>query len=80
MTRRAAARPIPALRPGYTKEDLERLRRAHRGEDSVTVEEVEGPNHDAALLRLGERWRQEKAETSPTALADAVATSRTSVA
>jgi hypothetical protein len=80
MTRRTAARLGPALKPGYTKEDLERLRRAHRGEDSVTVEEVEGPDRDAALVRLGEQWRREEAKVSPATLHDAVAAACTSVA
>jgi hypothetical protein len=53
-------RRIGGLQPGYTKEDLERVRAALGGENGITLEEVEGPEIDAALIRAGEQWRREQ--------------------
>jgi hypothetical protein len=39
---------------------LERVRAALGGENGITLEEVEGPEIDAALIRAGEQWRREQ--------------------
>jgi hypothetical protein len=48
---------------------LERVRAALGGENGITLEEVEGPEIDAALIRAGEQWRREqeaRANAAPT--------------